>query len=150
MRGITGARIHVAAMIAATVESALRLAVAHASARQAFGRPVLGHQGLRWSLVDVATQLEAARLLVERAAAIVEAGGDAQTEAAFAKKYAAEMALPAIAACMQAMGAEGLRAQHPMGRHMAAARIAAYVDGTTEMQNERIGATLATRYGRPA
>ena len=77
----------------------------------------------------------------------METGGDPQIEAAFAKKAAAEMALPAIAACMQAMGAEGLRRTHPLGRHLVAARIAAYVDGTTEMMNERIGAALGRRYG---
>lgn len=45
------------------------------------------------------------------------------------------------------MGAEGLRTTHPLARHLAGARIAAYVDGTTEIQNERIGAALASRYG---
>ena len=149
MRGITGARVHVAAMICATVGSALRLAVDHASERQSFGRPLLGHQGLRWQLVDVATELEAARLLVARAADVVAGGGDAQIEAAFAKKFAAEMATRGVAACMQAMGAAGLRTGHPLGRHLVAARIAAYVDGTTEMQNERIGAALVQRYGTP-
>lgn len=147
MRGITGARVHVAAMICATVEDALRRAVAHATTRHAFGKPLLGHQGLRWQLADVATDLEATRLLVTRAAAIIEEGGDAQVEAAMAKKHAGEMATQAVAACMQAMGAEGLRASHPFGRHLAAARIAAYVDGTTEMMNERIGAALPARYG---
>ena len=146
LRGITGARIHVAAMINATVEACLRLAVRHARTRQTFGQPLIRHQGLRWQLVDVAAALEASRLLVDRAAGLVEAGEDAQFEAALAKKHAAEMATEAVAACMQAMGAEGLRADHPLGRHLAAARIAAYVDGTTEMMNERIGAALETRY----
>ncbi len=145
--GITGARVHVAAMICASVDSALRLAVRHAGTRHSFGRPLIGHQGLRWQLVDVATKLEAARLLVARAADIYAAGGDAQVEAAMAKKFAAEMATRAVAACMQAMGAEGLRTSHPLGRHLTSARIAAYVDGTTEIQNERVGAALAARYG---
>ena len=51
---------------------------------------------------------------------------------------------------MQAMGAEGLREIYPTGRHIAAARIAGYVDGTTEMQNERIGANLAKSFGAAA
>jgi alkylation response protein AidB-like acyl-CoA dehydrogenase len=139
--------VQVAAMISATVESALQLAIGHAGKRHSFGKPLIGHQGLRWQLASVATELEAARLLVDRAADLIEAGADAQIEAAFAKKYAAEMALRGIAACMQVMGAEGLRASHPLGRHMVAARIAAYVDGTTEIQNERIGVALAARYG---
>jgi alkylation response protein AidB-like acyl-CoA dehydrogenase len=147
LRGITGARIHVAAMINATVKASLHLAVRHAGTRQAFGKPLIAHQGLRWQLADVATALEASRLLVDHAAGLVEAGQDAQLAAAHAKKHAAEMATPAVSACMQAMGAAGLRRAHPLGRHLAAARIAAYVDGTTEMMNERIGAALAAAYG---
>jgi alkylation response protein AidB-like acyl-CoA dehydrogenase len=148
LRGITGARIHVAAMISATVESALRLAVGHGESRVAFGQKLMGHQGFRWQLVDVAADLEATRLFVRRAADIMQDGGDPQVEAAFAKKQAGEMATRAVAACMQALGAEGLRSAHPLGRHLAAARIAAYVDGTTEMMNDRIGAALAKRYGK--
>ncbi len=147
LRGITGARTHVAAMVCAMVDSALRLAVRYAMQRHSFGKPLLTHQGLRWQLVDVATDLEAARLLTARAADIIAAGGDAQVEAALAKKFAAEMACRSIAACMQVMGAEGLADRHPFARQMAAARIAALVDGSTEMQNERIGAALAARYG---
>lgn len=146
LRGITGARIHVAAMINATVGASLGLAVRHARERRTFGQPLIRHQGLRWQLVDVAAALEASRLLVDRAAGLVEAGEDAQFEAALAKKHAAEMATEAVAACMQVMGAEGLRRSHPLGRHLVAARIAAYVDGTTEMMNERIGAALESRY----
>jgi alkylation response protein AidB-like acyl-CoA dehydrogenase len=147
LTSITGARIHVAAMICATVESALRLAVDYAGARTSFGRPLIAHQGLRWQLADVATGLEAAKCLTARAAMLFENNADPQVEAAMAKKDAAERAARGIAACMQAMGAAGLRAAHPLGRHLAAARIAAYVDGTTEIQNERIGAALAARYG---
>jgi len=146
--GITAARTHVAAMACAMVESALRLTFGYTSARRAFGRPLIGHQGLRWQLVDVAADLEAARLLTYRAVDVIAAGNDAQVEAAFAKKVAAEMATRSIAACMQAMGAEGLRTDHPLARHLASARIAAYVDGTTEIMNERIGAALKDRYGR--
>ena len=152
LTGITGARTHVAAMACGIVEDSLARAVDHAGERQAFGRPVLDHQGLRWMLTGVATELEAGRLLVDRAARLIEQGRDAVLEAAQAKSYMADMALRNVATCMQAMGALGLSAEQPFGRHLAAARIAAYVDGTTEMQRDRIGAFLTTRYGgaRPA
>ncbi len=146
MTGITGARIHVSAMLCAMVRSALSLTIEYAGTRHSFGQPLLAHQGLRWQLVDVATELEAAELLTARAAQLFEAGIDTRVEAAFAKKAAAEMATRGVASCMQAMGAAGLRRAHPLGRHLSAARIAAYVDGTTEMQNERIGAALHARY----
>src|ERR1700683_1224834 len=75
--------------------------------RESFGRPLIDHQGLRWSLVDVATRLEAARLLTLQAAHIVARDLDAQVEAALPKKFSAEIAAQSVAACMQAMGAVG-------------------------------------------
>jgi alkylation response protein AidB-like acyl-CoA dehydrogenase len=144
--GINGARTYVAAMCCGMVAEALRVALDHAMRRQAFGKRLLDHQGLRWSLVDVAADLEAARLLTYRAAAIIQRGENAILAAALAKKVAVEMANRRLADCMQAMGAEGLREAHPIGRHIACARIAAYVDGTTEIQNERIGALLEKVY----
>ena len=147
MQGITAARIHVAAMVNAMVDECLSRAVAHAGSRLAFGATLMEHQGLRWSLADVSIQLEASRLLTWKAAGLIDRGIDAVFEAAQAKAFAATMAVPAVSACMQAMGAIGLTDEHPFARHLAAARIAGYVDGTTEMQRDRVGAMLARRYG---
>jgi alkylation response protein AidB-like acyl-CoA dehydrogenase len=147
LQSISAARVYVSAMACAVVETALRTAVAYAAERQSFGRPLLDHQGLRWSLADVAADLEAARLLTLQGAHAVARGVDAQVEAALAKKVSAEMAARSVIACMQSMGAVGLFPHYGFGRLMTSARIAAYVDGTTEMQNERIGATLFKRYG---
>ena len=146
LHSISAARVYVSAMACAVVET-LRTAVAYAAERQSFGRPLLDHQGLRWSLVDVAADLEAARLLALQGAHAVARGVDAQVEAALAKKVSAEMAARSVIACMQSMGAVGLFPHYGFGRLMTSARIAAYVDGTTEMQNERIGAALFKRYG---
>ncbi|HUC67867.1 MAG TPA: acyl-CoA dehydrogenase family protein [Stellaceae bacterium] len=143
---INGARVYVAAMCCGMVAEALRIALDYATRRQAFGKRLLDHQGLRWSLVEVATELEAARLLTYRGAAIIAREGDAVLAAALAKKFAVEMVGRRLDQCMQAMGAEGLREEYPIGRHIASARIAAYVDGTTEIQNERIGALLERTY----
>src|ERR1700719_1955271 len=124
------------------VAQSLRIAVDHATRRKTFGKRLIDHQGLRWSLVDVATDLAAARLLTARAAEVIGRGENAVLDAAYAKKFAVEMAQRRLGDCMQAMGAEGLREDHPIGRHIACARIAGYVDGSTEMQNERIGTLL--------
>ncbi|MCK8785277.1 acyl-CoA dehydrogenase family protein [Roseomonas sp. NAR14] len=150
MAGITAARVHVSAMVNGMVAECLGRAVDHAGTRRAFGRTLLEHQGLRWSLAEVATRLEASRLLVDRAALLVEQGRDAILEASQAKLFAVEMALPAVSACMQAMGADGLTDAQPFARHLAAARIAAYVDGTSEIQRDRIGLLLDRRYGGQA
>ena len=147
LRTVSAARTHVAAMACGIVADALERAVGYAHERRSFNRPLIEHQGLRWDLADVATELEAARGLACRAAHLVARGADATLAAAQAKRYAADMAVRAVSACMQAMGAIGLRADEPFGRHLAAARIACYVDGTTEMQRDRIGASLRARYG---
>lgn len=139
---ITGARIYVAAMCCGMLEEALQLALARARARSTFGRPLIERQGLRWMLADVATDLEAARLLSYRAARLLEAGQDAVLAAAHAKKFAARAAEQRLPQCMQMFGAEGLMEAHPFGRHLAAARTAHYADGSTEIQNERIAAYL--------
>lgn len=151
MASVNGARIYVAAMCCAMVHSALSLAVDYGSRRETFGKPLLAHQGLAWSLASVANQLEAAQLLTERAITTKENGelSEVVLAAAHAKKFATEMAEPAISACMQAMGAEGLRDDHPLGRHLADARLANFVDGSTEMQTERIARSLATSYRTP-
>ncbi|MCP3855096.1 MAG: acyl-CoA dehydrogenase [Actinomycetia bacterium] len=151
LESINGARTYVASMCCAMVRTSLGHAVAYGTHRQAFGKTLLDHQGLAWSLADVANQLEAAQLLTQVAARSIAAGDNraAMTQAAHAKKFATEMAEPAIAACIQAMGANGLREEMPMGRHMAAARIANYTDGSTQIMTDRIAATLAETYPLP-
>jgi len=147
LRSVSAARVHVSSMACAVVETALSTAVACAAERLSFGRPPLDHQGLRRGVVDVAADLEAARLLTLQGAYAIARGEDAQIEAAPAKKVSAEMAQRGVTACMQAMGAVGLLPRYGFDRLMTSARIAAYVDGTTEMQSERIGAAFFERYG---
>jgi alkylation response protein AidB-like acyl-CoA dehydrogenase len=146
MAGINTARVDVAAMCCAMLRDSLGTALERAKSRRAFGRALADFQGLQFELVDVAVNLEAAQLLVAAAAATIDAGrGDAAVLAAEAKKLATSVALPGIAACMQAMGAEGLKEEHRLGRHLAAAKIAQYLDGTTEIQNVVIARSLGLR-----
>ena len=147
LAGINGARAYVAAMCCGMLEASLQTAVRYTQQRKTFGQPVLGHQGVRWKLVDAATDLEAARLLTYRAARLIDEGADAVLPAAYAKKFATDMAVQRIADCIQAMGANGLRADYPLARHLAGAKIAAYTDGSIEMMNERIGAGLGQVFG---
>jgi alkylation response protein AidB-like acyl-CoA dehydrogenase len=144
---ITGARIYVAAMCCGMVEEALSLALKRAQERSTFGEPLIKRQGLRWTLADVATDFEAARLLAYRATRLLESGADAVLAAAHAKKFAARMAELRLPQCMQVFGAEGLLEAHAIARHITAARVAHYTDGTTEMQNERIAAYLERGIG---
>lgn len=147
MTGITAARTHVAAMANGIVEECLARAVDYSGQRTAFGTTLLGHQGIRWSLADVATELSASKLLTYQAARQIARGEDAIFAASQAKSFAAQMALRGVAACQQAMGAVGLKDELPFSRHLMAARIAGYVDGTTEIQRDRIGQLLPRHHG---
>lgn len=147
LAGINGARAYVAAMCCGMLQASLETAVRYTQQRQTFGKPVIEHQGVRWKLVDAATDLEAARLLSYRAARLIDEGADAVMPAAYAKKFATDIAVRRIADCIQAMGANGLRADYPLARHLAGAKIAAYTDGSIEMMNERIGAGLPKVFG---
>lgn len=142
MAAINKARTHVAAMNAGMIAAAFDAALAYCGARQLFGAPAIAFQGLRWSLVDVAAELEALRLLTYRAAQRIDAGLEPQVSAALAKKYAGDKSLALIAACAQAMGAAGLVPDRPLMRHLTAARALACADGTTEIMNERLGRLL--------
>ncbi|MGE4617869.1 MAG: acyl-CoA dehydrogenase family protein, partial [Gammaproteobacteria bacterium] len=87
------------------------------------------------------------RLLTQAAAAKIDAGEDATLAAAHAKKYATRVAFDRIAQCMQTMGAAGLSRDYPLARHLAAAKMAQYVDGATEIQNVVIARSLESEYG---
>ena len=142
MRGIGLARANVGAMCCGMLRAGLEQALAHAARRGVFGRPVADYQGMQWQLAEVQTNLQAARLLTTRALATLDRGEDGTLHAAHAKKFATRVALSGIAECMQAMGAAGLRDEHALGRHLAGAKIAQYLDGATEIQNVVIARAL--------
>jgi alkylation response protein AidB-like acyl-CoA dehydrogenase len=149
LAGINGARCYVAAMCAGMLDSAIKVAVQYTSDRTAFGQPIIEFQGLRWSLVDAAADLAALRLLTYRAARLIDAGRNAEEAAAAAKKFAGDKVIGHLSACVQALGANGLRSDVPLMRHLVAAKTACFTDGTTEMMNQRLGKSLVRRYRSP-
>ena len=147
LAGVDFARITVAAMCCGMMQKSLEVALGHGGKRRAFGKSVLEHQAVQSLLADTATDLEAARLLTARAATLLENGtGGHALAAAHAKKFATRAALGRIADCMQAMGANGFRADYPLTRHLTAAKMAQYLDGTTEIQNVVIGRAITHPY----
>jgi alkylation response protein AidB-like acyl-CoA dehydrogenase len=135
MTGINRARAFIAAMCCGMLRKSLGLALDHAHRRQAFGRAIAEFQGLQWQLADIATDLEAARVLTYEATRALDNGDDAILAAAYAKKFATRIALTRIADCMHVMGAVGYRADYPLGRHLANAKMSDFIDGTTGIQN---------------
>jgi alkylation response protein AidB-like acyl-CoA dehydrogenase len=148
MSGIDVARTLVSAMCCGMMEASLAFALKATSERSAFGSKTIDFQGVQWMLADVATDLAAAELLFVAAASKLDRGERATIEAAHAKKFATKVALNAVAQCMQLSGARGLLAETPISRHLAAAKAAQYLDGTTEIQNIVIARTLQARANR--
>ena len=142
MDGIDIARVLVAAMCCGMMRTGLATAVDYVRRRQAFGGRIADLQGVRFRLADVATDLEAARLLAYRAALAVAERRPAAVAAAHAKKFATRVAERRLADCMQVMGAVGARRDHPLPRHLAASRLTHYVDGATEIQDVVISRAL--------
>jgi len=142
MHGINVVRFGVAAMCNGALEGGLNTAVDYAKKRETFGRPIIHHQGLQWQLAEVATQLEAGRMLTYRVAEIIDRGGNATVMAAHAKKFATRAAFRGLSTAMQVMGANGLLRENPLARQMSGVRVTYYMDGTTEIQNVVIGRSL--------
>lgn len=146
MAAIDLARVVVAAMCCGMLRRGLATAVDYVSRREAFGEPLSHKQGLQWMLADVATDTEAAAALAREAAAAIDAGdARAGVLASHAKKFATRAAMSGLSECMQAMGANGYRQDWPLARHLASAKMAQYLDGTTEVQNIVIARTLFGR-----
>jgi len=144
LNDINGARTYVAAMCCGMVDAALKVASAYGRRRETFGRKLVEHQGWRWSLADADIDLAAARALVRHAEARIDAGQEARHEAARAKVFATRMAERHIPALGQLMGAEGLSASYPFGRHTMGAKISGLVDGSSEILRDG----LALRHAR--
>ncbi|MEC7915232.1 MAG: acyl-CoA dehydrogenase family protein [Actinomycetota bacterium] len=142
MEGIDVARVLVGAMCCGMLRTALTTASDYVRERLAFGGRLADLQGVRFKLADVSTDLEASRLLTYRAARTFQEGRDAAVEAAHAKKFSTRVTESGIASCMQVMGANGARRDHPLPRHLAASRLTHYVDGATEIQDVVISRSL--------
>ncbi|MGE0659637.1 MAG: acyl-CoA dehydrogenase family protein [Reyranellaceae bacterium] len=140
------ARINVAAMCCGSLQTGLDTALAYVAERRAFGQALAEFQGLQWALAEVATDLHAAWIVTQDAAAALDRNGKASVEAAHAKKFATRAATGGLGQCMAAMGANGLRHDWPVARLFACAKIAESLDGTTEIQNVVIARALLRPY----
>ncbi|HJM52055.1 MAG TPA: acyl-CoA dehydrogenase family protein [Alphaproteobacteria bacterium] len=146
--GIDIARIIVAAGCCGMLRTGIDTALSYAMQRRAFGQATADFQGLQWMLADAETDWRAARLLTVEAGRLHDAGDPrAPLAAAHAKKFAPRICLARLADCMQVMGAAGYSHDYPLARHLAAAKMAQIVDGTTEIQNVVISRAMRKAAG---
>ncbi|MAG99011.1 MAG: acyl-CoA dehydrogenase [Rhodospirillaceae bacterium] len=148
LHGIDIARIVVAAACCGMLRTGIDTALEYATQRRAFGQATAEFQGLQWMLADAETDWWAARLLTVEAGRLHDAGDPgAPLAAAHAKKFSPRVCLARLADCMQVMGAAGYRHDYPLARHLAAAKMAQIVDGTTEIQNVVISRAMQKAAG---
>ena len=134
MRALEGGRVAIAAQALGVGQAALNEALAYARARQAFGQPIGNFQAIQFQLADLATDLEAARLLMWRAADTRDRAPQAALEAAMAKLQASEAAHRAADRAMQILASEGYRRGSRIERLFRDVRAAEIYQGTSEVQ----------------
>jgi alkylation response protein AidB-like acyl-CoA dehydrogenase len=129
-------RPQVAAGAVGLARAAFEHATEYARERQAFGRPILNRQGVGFKLADMAIQIEAARLLVWRACAAVDAGEDAGLLGSYAKAFAADTAMSVTTDAVQVLGGAGIMRDHPVEKWLRDAKVFQIVEGTSEIQRQ--------------
>ncbi len=140
---LEGGRIGIAAQAVGMARAAYEAAVAYAKDRESFGKKIIEHQAIAFKLADMATQIEAARLLVLNAAAKRDAGEPCLTEAAMAKLFASEMAEKVCSDAIQIHGGYGYLNDFPVERIYRDARITQIYEGTSDIQRLVISRAIA-------
>jgi alkylation response protein AidB-like acyl-CoA dehydrogenase len=134
LRILDGGRIGIAALATGIAQGALEQAIAYARSRQQFGQAIAGFQAVQWMIADSAVEIDAARLLVRRAAAMRQAGEDVNMASAMAKLYASEMALRVVDRAVQIHGGYGYVKDYPVERAYRDAKLTTIGEGTSEIQ----------------
>ncbi|MCU1488738.1 MAG: acdH [Acidimicrobiaceae bacterium] len=135
-------RVSVAALALALAREALDLALVHAQGREQFGQPIAKFQAVAHKLADMATEVDAARLLVYRAAWLADQGRPYRKEAAMAKLYASEVANRVASASVQVHGGYGYLRESAVSRFYADAKVLEIGEGTNEVQRNVIARCL--------
>jgi alkylation response protein AidB-like acyl-CoA dehydrogenase len=134
MRTLSGGRIGIASQALGIAAGAYELSVAYAKERQAFGKPIANHQAIAFKLADMATEIEAARLMVYRAAVLKDRHLNYDQAAAMAKLYASEVAMRHTVEAVQIHGGYGFVKEYHVERLMRDAKITQIYEGTSEVQ----------------
>ena len=143
--GLELGRINVAARAVGVANAALKESVAYSQVRKTFGKPICEHQAIQLKLADMATRVEAARLLVEKAARAYDRGERCDMEAGMAKLFASEAALENATEAMRIHGAYGYSKEFNIERYYRDAPLMCIGEGTNEMQRIIIARQLVAR-----
>jgi alkylation response protein AidB-like acyl-CoA dehydrogenase len=142
MRTFDRSRITLGASATGIARAALEYAVEYAKSREQFGKPIAEHQAVAFRLADMATKVDAARLLVHRAARKIDAGESVPMEAAMAKLFASETAMWCTWAAVQTLGGWGYSREYPVEKWMRDAKLEEIEEGTSDIQRLIISRNL--------
>ena len=134
MKTLAGGRIGIAAQALGIAGGAYELALAYSKEREAFGRPISKHQAIAFKLADMATEIEAAKMLVYRSGWLKDKHMDYNMAGSMAKYYAAEMAMRQTVEAVQIHGGYGFVKEYHVERLMRDAKITQIYEGTSEIQ----------------
>ncbi len=142
LASLDSARIGVAAIAVGIARAALEASIEHAKTREQYGQAIANFQALQWMMADMATGIDAARLLAYRAADLADKGLRFTTEAAMAKLFAADVAMSAATQGIQIHGGYGYMMDSPMQRYFRDAKIGSIYEGTSEIMRLIIARSL--------
>lgn len=142
MTTLDGGRIGIAAQALGIAEGALDETIKYVKERKQFGRSIAAFQNTQFRIADMKTKIDAAKLLVYRAAMLKQAGAKFSSEAAMAKLFAAETAMAVTTECVQLFGGYGYTREYPVERMMRDAKITEIYEGTSEVQRMVISNAL--------
>jgi len=135
LRVLDAGRIGIAALSVGLAQGAFEAALTYAKARRQFGRPIAGFQAIRWKLADMATRIEAARLLTYRGAWLRDRREErTSTASSVAKLYASEVAVRAAEECVQIHGGYGFVKDYPAEKYFRDVKLCTIGEGTSEIQ----------------
>jgi butyryl-CoA dehydrogenase len=134
MKTLDRGRIGIAAQAVGIAQAALDASIAYAKERVQFGKPIAAFQAIQWMIADMATEIDAARLLTYRAASCEDHGRPCSTEGAVAKLFASETATRVAGKAIQIHGGYGYTEGYPVERNWRDAKITEIYDGTSEAQ----------------
>ncbi len=143
LSNLEAGRIGIAAQSVGMARSALEAAIRYAKERETFGKPIIEHQAVNFRLADMATQVDAARLLVWRAATLKDAGRPCLVEASMAKMFASEMAEKVASDAIQIHGGYGYVSDFPVERIYRDVRVCQIYEGANDIQRLVIGRSIA-------
>ena len=144
MTALDSGRITIGAGALGIARSALEIAIQHSKQREQFSKPIAEFQGISFLIADMAVQLDAAALLVGRAAWLKDQNQSFSQEAAMAKLFATDMAMKVTTDAVQILGGAGYTQDFPVERYMREAKVLQIVEGTNQIQRMIIGRNLTS------